>query len=47
MATVAEVGRLLVTHVPPWYDPALVLGRVQAAFAGPAALAVAGATYDV
>jgi ribonuclease BN (tRNA processing enzyme) len=47
MATAAGVGRLLVTHVPPWYDAALVLGRVQAAFAGPAGLATAGASYDV
>jgi ribonuclease BN (tRNA processing enzyme) len=46
VAAAAGVGRLLVTHVPPWHDRSVVLGQAQAAF--PAAeLAWAGQVVDL
>jgi len=46
-ATRAGVGRLLLTHIPPWTDPATVLAEAKPAFAGPLEVAEPGATYDV
>lgn len=46
-AAAAGVGRLLVTHVPPWTDPDEVLAEARAAFAGPVELVHAGAGYEV
>jgi ribonuclease BN (tRNA processing enzyme) len=46
-AAAAEVGRLLLTHVPVWCDPAALLAEAQESFDGPVELAAAGATYDV
>jgi ribonuclease BN (tRNA processing enzyme) len=46
-AAAAQVGRLVVTHVPAWYDPAVTLAEARCAFAGPAELARPGATYEV
>lgn len=43
----AGVGRLVLTHVPPWHDPAVAEAEARAAWDGPVALARAGATYDV
>jgi ribonuclease BN (tRNA processing enzyme) len=45
----ARVGvkRLLLTHIPPWYDPQTALGEAVAAYDGPVELARAGATYDL
>jgi ribonuclease BN (tRNA processing enzyme) len=43
----AGVGRLLVTHVPPWTDATVVHDEAATAFGGPTALAAAGATYDL
>ncbi|WP_409330179.1 MBL fold metallo-hydrolase [Trujillonella humicola] len=46
LAATAGVGRLLVTHVPAWVDPAAQLAAARAAF--PAAeLVRPGASYDV
>ncbi|SDR73464.1 Ribonuclease BN, tRNA processing enzyme [Nocardioides scoriae] len=54
--TGAEAGRtaagagsrkLVLTHVPPWHDREQVLREAQGEYAGPAELAVPGATYDV
>ena len=42
-----DVGRLVLTHVPPWFDPALAIAEAKEQFAGDIALAVAGAVYDV
>jgi ribonuclease BN (tRNA processing enzyme) len=47
LATAAGVGRLVVTHVPPWADRAAVLAEARAAFAGDVLLAEAGAEYPV
>ncbi|MDQ6934110.1 MAG: MBL fold metallo-hydrolase [Actinomycetota bacterium] len=46
-ATEAVAHSLLLTHIPPWHDPAVVFAEAQATYAGPLALAVAGETYDV
>ncbi|MGI8612963.1 MAG: MBL fold metallo-hydrolase [Nocardioidaceae bacterium] len=43
----ARVGRLLLTHVPPWTDPAEVLGDAGRGYAGPVELVKAGAVYDI
>jgi ribonuclease BN (tRNA processing enzyme) len=40
-------GRLVLTHVPPWYDPALAVAEAKEQFAGEIDLAVAGARFDV
>jgi ribonuclease BN (tRNA processing enzyme) len=45
-AAAAGVRRLLVTHVPPWVDPAAQLAAARTAFPG-AELVHPGATYDV
>jgi ribonuclease BN (tRNA processing enzyme) len=46
-ATRAGVGRLLLTHVPPWNDPARSLAEAVAAFAGGVELARAGAVVEI
>ena len=43
----AGAGRLVLTHVPPWHDPADAEAEARAAWDGPVELARAGATYDV
>ena len=43
----AGVGRLLITHVPPWYDPRDMLAAARGVWDGPSELARAGATYDL
>jgi len=42
----AEVPRLLLTHIPPWNDPARTLSEA-ADFPGRVDLACPGATYDI
>jgi ribonuclease BN (tRNA processing enzyme) len=46
-ATNAGVTRLVLTHVPPWHDPAVAEAEARAEWSGPIELARAGATYDV
>ncbi len=43
----AGAGRLVLTHIPPWYSPAAVLAEAVPHFAGEVTLATTGATYDV
>ena len=43
----AGVGRLVLTHVPPWHDPAVAEAEARAEWSGPIELARAGATYEV
>ena len=43
----AGVGRLVLTHIPPWYDGDAVLGEAVPHFDGPVSLASAGLTYDI
>ncbi|MBB1256676.1 MBL fold metallo-hydrolase [Streptomyces alkaliterrae] len=45
-AKAAGVGRLVLTHVPPWTDPQVNLRDARAAYAGPVELAHAGAVYE-
>jgi len=46
-ATAAGVGRLLITHVPPWGDGAALLAEAKAAFDGPVQLVAPDAAYAV
>jgi len=43
----AGVGRLLVTHVPPWTDAGRTFDDAAAAFTGPTTLVAAGQTYEL
>lgn len=47
LAAAAGVGRLLITHVPPWTDKAAVFAEAQEAFGGPAELVVRGVSYPI
>jgi ribonuclease BN (tRNA processing enzyme) len=46
-AAKAGVDRLVLTHVPPWHDPADAEAEARAEWDGPVEVARAGATYDV
>ncbi len=46
-ATAAKVGRLLITHVPPWTDAEQVLTEAKAAFAGHTELVRPGSHYEI
>jgi ribonuclease BN (tRNA processing enzyme) len=43
----AGVGRLIVTHIPPWNDAQRSLAEAASAFHGPIDLAQPGLTVDV
>ncbi len=47
MASLAGARRLVLTHLPPWNDPAVSRQAAEATFAGPVELAEPGSTYDV
>lgn len=46
-AAQAGAGRLILTHLPPWNDPATSLAAAREAYPGPVELAACGTTYDV
>jgi ribonuclease BN (tRNA processing enzyme) len=46
-ATEAQARRLVLTHIPPWYDPERSLAEAREAFHGPLERAVTGSTYDL
>lgn len=46
-ATAAGVGRLLITHVPPWCDGEALVAEAKGAFDGPVDLVAPDASYDV
>ncbi|MGH3768214.1 MAG: MBL fold metallo-hydrolase [Pseudonocardiaceae bacterium] len=46
-AAAAGVGRLLITHVPPWTDPDHVLTEARAAFDGPTELVRQDTHYEI
>ena len=46
-AAAAGVGRLVLTHVPPWHDAADAEAEARAEWPGPVELARAGATYEI
>ena len=47
LAARVGVGRLLVTHVPPWHDPESAAAAARTAFAGAVEVARPGAVYEV
>jgi ribonuclease BN (tRNA processing enzyme) len=47
LARDAGVGRLVVTHVPPWFDPGDMLAAAREAWPGMTELATPGATYEL
>jgi len=46
-ASKARVERLVLTHIPPWHDPAVAEAEARAEWSGPVEVARAGATYEV
>ncbi|MEP7091461.1 MAG: MBL fold metallo-hydrolase [Nocardioidaceae bacterium] len=46
-AAEAGVGRLVLTHIPPWHDPQVPLAEAREVFAGPLEVAVTGSTYTL
>jgi ribonuclease BN (tRNA processing enzyme) len=46
-ATAAGVARLLITHVPAWYDGQALLAEAKAAFDGPVELVAPDAAYEI
>ncbi len=47
VAAEAGVGRLVLTHVPPWHDPETSRTEATEAFAGPIDVAATGTTYTI
>lgn len=47
LAVRAGVGRLLLTHVPPWHDPQVVLAEAREVYGGPLELASAGQLLEL
>jgi ribonuclease BN (tRNA processing enzyme) len=43
----ADVARLVLTHIPPWFDRQGMLAEAKGVWDGAAELAAAGASYDV
>jgi ribonuclease BN (tRNA processing enzyme) len=41
------VGRLVITHVPPWYDVDQMLAEARLTYDGAVSAAVPGASYDI
>jgi ribonuclease BN (tRNA processing enzyme) len=46
-AAAAGVGRLLLTHVPPWFEGAELLAEAKEAFDGPVELVAPDASYEI
>ena len=42
-----DARRLLLTHVPPWFDPQVALGEARSSYDGPVALARPGETFEL
>ncbi len=47
IAARARVARLVLTHIPPWHDPATVLIEARSRFAGPVDLATVGMVVEI
>jgi ribonuclease BN (tRNA processing enzyme) len=43
----ARVGRLVLTHIPPWNDRTQTLAQALPAYDGPTDLASAGSVFDL
>jgi ribonuclease BN (tRNA processing enzyme) len=46
-AAEAGVGRLVLTHIPPWHDAETCLSEAREQFAGPLEAAATGSTYTI
>ncbi|WP_435745635.1 MBL fold metallo-hydrolase [Nocardioides sp. SYSU DS0663] len=46
-ATRVRARRLVLTHVPPWHDPEVVLAEARTVYDGPLELARPGAVYEL
>ncbi len=46
-ASAAGVGRVLLTHVPPWHDPKRAFDEARTSWAGPLDLAVPGMVVEI
>ena len=46
VASRARASRLVLTHIPPWFERDGMLAEARTAFSGPIELAAAGATYE-
>jgi ribonuclease BN (tRNA processing enzyme) len=46
-AASAGARRLVLTHIPPWHDPAVPLAEAAAAYDGPVEVAATGASYPL
>jgi ribonuclease BN (tRNA processing enzyme) len=46
-AEAAEVGRLVITHVPPWHSTDDVVADARPHYTGPLALASPGQVYEI
>ncbi|MEU6080595.1 MBL fold metallo-hydrolase [Streptomyces sp. NPDC047108] len=46
-AQASGVGRMVLTHIPPWTDPEINLRDAREVFDGPVELARAGAVYEI
>lgn len=47
MATRAAAKSLVVTHIPPWHDAAVIMAEAEAAYAGPLQRATAGLSISL
>ncbi len=46
-ATRGGAGRLVLTHIPPWFDKAGMLAEAEQVYSGPVELAAAGAVHEL
>ena len=46
-AAQADVAALVLTHLPAWNDPDVVLAEAESTFSGPVSLAAPGQTHDL
>ena len=47
IAQAAQVGEVVLTHIPPWHEPERVLAEAKPHFDGPVSLAMPGAVWDI
>ena len=47
MAARNGVPRLVITHVPPWYDASEMVAEARTVFKGELVAAVPGLSYDI
>jgi len=47
VAASCEAKRLVLTHLPAWTEPDVVLAEAQASYAGPVEVATPGAVYEI